>query len=351
MDLQEFLEQRFFGNELQDWLLSLMVVSTVMLVFPLLRAWLRRNRPLLLARDNPVAELISVLIDRTRPIARLIVALYLGQKLLQLPPKVNSVFDFVIIIGACFQVAVWAAATLRFFVERRQAANVDGDSHLDPSPGVNVVLFIGQAVIWAIVAVVALSNLGVNITGLVAGLGIGGIAVALAVQSVLGDLLSSLSIAFDKPFAVNDLLRIDNIEGRVEHVGIRSTRLRSINGEQVVISNGDILKSRIHNLGRMTEKRVLAPLYIQYEATPDQIDQVSRLVEEAVRAQPDTRFVSCLLGQLGAYALEFNANYFVAFGDRAEPLRTIDAVNRGIHQRLSAAGIKLAYPAARQFNL
>ncbi len=116
-----------------------------------------------------------------------------------------------------------------------------------------------------------MANLGVNVTGLVAGLGIGGIAVALAVQTMLGDLLSSLSIALDKPFTVGDLLRINEVEGRVEYVGVRSTRLRSINGEQIIMPNGDLSKSRIHNLGRMAERRVVMRLNIQYEATPEQI--------------------------------------------------------------------------------
>jgi small-conductance mechanosensitive channel len=150
---------------------------------------------------------------------------------------------------------------------------------------------------------------------------------------------------------VDDLLRIDDIEGTVEHVGIRSTRLRSINGEQIVISNGDLLKSRIHNLGRMPERRVLSRLTVQYESTPEQIAKVSGLVEAAVRATEDARFGSCLLAQLGTYALEFEMIYFVSMRVGAAPSQhTIDAVNRGILQRFTEAGIRLAYPTERQIR-
>ena len=149
--------------------------------------------------------------------------------------------------------------------------DIDNDGDLDPSPALNVMVFLGQVAIWSIVFLVTLANLGVNITGLLAGLGIGGIAVALAVQAILGDLLSSLSIALDKPFMVDDLLRVNDIEGRVEYVGVRSTRLRSVNGEQIIWPNGDLSKSRIHNLGRMSERRVVSRLHIQYEATPEQV--------------------------------------------------------------------------------
>ncbi len=350
MDIPTFLKQTFLGNSVQSWLLAAVAIFLVLLLLPLVHAWLKRNRPIFLAKDNPVAQLLTVLIEHTRPIARLIASLYVGQEFLQFPAKVSAVFNFIIIVGIWIQAAIWAAAALRFFIERRRPADVDGDGYLDPSPAVNVMIFLGQVVIWSIVVLVALANLGVNVTGLLAGLGIGGIAVALAVQTMLGDLLSSLSIALDKPFMVDDLLRIGDVEARVEYVGVRSTRLRSVNGEQIIMPNGDLSKSRIHNLGRMTERRVVSRLTIRYEATPEQVGQVSKLVEEAVQARADARFVSCLLMQLGTYALEFDAVYFVAYSDRIVWQRSVDAVNRGIFERFTAAGIRMAYPVERQFS-
>ena len=109
--------------------------------------------------------------------------------------------------------------------------------------------------VWGVVVLLALANLGIDITALVAGLGVGGIAIALAVQTVLGDLFASLSIALDKPFVIGDALKIDDVEGTVEQIGIKSTRLRSVSGEQIILSNNDLLKSRVRNLGRMSERR------------------------------------------------------------------------------------------------
>jgi len=351
MTFSELLEETYLGNPVQDWLLAAAAILIVLVTLPLIHAWLKRNRPIFLAKDNPVAQLLTVLIERTRPIARLIASLYVGQLFLVFPPAIDALFDFIIVIGIWFQLAVWASATLRFFVERRRPVDVDNDGDLDPSPALNVMVFLGQVAIWSIVFLVALANLGVNITGLLAGLGIGGIAVALAVQAILGDLLSSLSIALDKPFMVNDLLRVNDIEGRVEYVGVRSTRLRSVNGEQIIWPNGDLSKSRIHNLGRMSERRVVLRLNIQYEATPGQVGQVAKLVEEAVRATAEARFVSCLLATLGTYALEFELVYFAPYGDRVDWMRTVDAVNRGIFERLSNAGIRIAYPIGRQVQI
>jgi small-conductance mechanosensitive channel len=351
MTITEILNQVHLGNSVQNWLLAAVAIFLVLLLLPLIHAWLKRNRPIFLAKDNPVAQLLTVLIERTRPVARLVASLYVGQLFLVFPPVITAAFNYIIIVGIWFQAAVWASATLRFFVERRRPVDIDNDGDVDPSPAINVMVFLGQVAIWSIVFLVALANLGVNITGLLAGLGIGGIAVALAVQAILGDLLSSLSIALDKPFMVDDLLRVNDVEGRVEYVGVRSTRLRSINGEQIIWPNGDLSKSRIHNLGRMSERRVVMRLNIQYEATPDQVGQVTQLVEEAVRARAEARFVSCLLATLGSYALEFELIYFVPYGDRVEWMRTVDAVNRGIFERLAGAGIKIAYPIGRQVNI
>jgi small-conductance mechanosensitive channel len=313
MPFSDFLNQIFLGNSVQSWLLAAVAVFLVLLLLPLIHAWLKRNRPIFLRKDHPVAQLLTVLIRRTSPLARLIASVYVGQKFLQFPPRVSAIFDFILVVGIWIQVAIWAAATLRFFVERRRPVDMDGDGDMDPSPGINVMVFLGQVVIWSIVVLVALANLGVNVM-------------------------------------VDDLLRINDVEGRVEYVGVRSTRLRSINGEQIIIANGDLSKSRIHNLGRMPERRVVSRLNIQYEATPQQIAQVSQLVEEAVRATPDARFISCLLMQLGSFALEFEAIYFVAFGDRVVWQRAVDAVNRGIFERFTAAGIRMAYPVERQIN-
>jgi small-conductance mechanosensitive channel len=350
VELPELFQHVFLGNTVLQWLLAMAVVSIVMLLFPVLRSRLRRGRERWRGGQNQVVDVLVVLFDHTRPVVRILIALYLGQKLLVLPPRVNEVFTFIIIFGAWYQVAVWASAVLRHFLERRQNTDVDGDGRPDPSAAVEVVMFLGQGLIWTLVLLLALSNLGVNITALVAGLGVGGIAIALAVQSILGDLLSSMSIAFDKPFEVGDRLRVDNIEGMVEHIGIRSTRLRSVTGEQIVVANGDMLKSRIHNLGRMPERRVQSRLLIQYESNPEQVEQVSKLAEAAVRAQDHTRFASCLLAQLGTYALEFDLTYFITTGPDVEPAVVIDTVNRGIYARFSAAGIHMAYPVARRIS-
>jgi small-conductance mechanosensitive channel len=204
--------------------------------------------------------------------------------------------------------------------------------------------------VWAIVALLALGNLGVNVTALVAGLGIGGVAIALAVQTVLGDLLASLSIAFDKPFRIGDTLGIDDYTGTVESIGIKSTRLRSISGEQLIVSNADLLKSRVRNLGRMPEQRALVQLNIDYENSHDKLDQVAPIAERVVTAQPNTSFKYCVFRNFGPTALEFELSYYVKEPKGLSYLTTVDAVNRRLQRELAEQAIRFSYPSRQPFQ-
>jgi small-conductance mechanosensitive channel len=291
-------------------------------------------------------ELLALLAARANRLVLLSIALYCAEKVLTLPPRVDQVFDVVIVVGVAVQLAIWAVTALRFAIERYYARAGKDDAGARASVG--VLMFIVQMVVWGVFLLLALDNLGINITALVAGMGVGGIAIALAVQTILGDLFGSMSIALDKPFVEGDSLRIDDIEGTVEKIGIKSTRLRSITGEQVILSNADVLKSRVRNLGRMTEKRVVMKLRLDFDTPPAQLEKVRSLVEAAVTAAADAGFVSCLLVAIGEYALEFELVYRIANKGASSIPRTIDAVNRGIVKAFADAGLRFAYPTARR---
>ena len=158
----------------------------------------------------------------------------------------------------------------------------------------------------------ALENLGINITALLAGLGVGGVAVALALQNVLGDLFASLSIALDKPFVVGDRLVIDAFAGVVERIGIKTTRMRSDAGEQIILSNADILKSRVRNFGRAPEQRALATIRVPYGTAPETLHAIPRLLEGIVREQPNCALRALPSEAVSASAwLQFELSYFV----------------------------------------
>lgn len=347
-DILKLLDYQFLGNSFLNWGLAALAFLFTFTVLPILRGWVGSRRAKWLARSTthpPALELLSLLIARTSRLILVVVALYIAEKILVLPPKVDTVFDIVIVVGVWLQVGLWATATLRFFLLRHQNKGSTSDGSVETS--VAILMFGVQVVIWTVLVLLALDNLGVNITALVAGLGVGGVAVALAVQTMLSDLFASLSIAFDKPFVVGETLKIDEFEGSVEHIGLKSTRLRSVTGEQIIIANADVLKSRVRNMGRQPERRLLFKLAFPYDTPPEKFDLIETVIRNAVTSQEHTRFVQCILTNLGPYGPEFETIWFVANRKGVAGNEIVDRVNRQIVKELGAAGLVPTVPTQR----
>jgi small-conductance mechanosensitive channel len=337
----QLARQTLLDNSATAWLFGALAFALTFALFPLIRALLRSLRDRHVNREPPLAiALLTHLIEHTSRIVLWIAALYVAEKILTLPRRIDRLFDIAIVAGVWVQVGVWAASAARFGLQRQQART--GDPHLTST--MNIVMFVLRAIIWSVVALLAMENLGVNVGPLIAGLGVGGIAIALAVQTVLSDLFASLSIALDKPFVIGDALRIDTFEGTVEQIGIKSTRLRSVTGEQIILANADLLKSRVRNLGRASERRVLFTIALAYETPADKLDQVPKLVADAVASYPGTRFVHCLLKELGESGLLFEVCFFVENKPGREVNPALDQVNRQILRSFAAADIHFAHP-------
>lgn len=342
----EWLDEVFLGNPLRSWAMAAAALTGVMVLLPVIRGLVIASVRRIRKEDRPPwAQLVLLLITRTRVLWTFVAALYAALHFLDLPERVGRVATAVIVVVAWLQAAVWGVAMLEFLLRKRQARlETEGDAR--QSGSVTVLMFVARIVLFGMALLLALDNLGVNITALVAGLGIGGIAIALAVQTILGDLLASLSITLDKPFVEGDWLRVDDIEGTVEHIGVKSTRLRSVSGEQVILSNADLLKSRLRNMGRMPERRALFQLGVAYETSPALLAEVPKLVEHAVAGVAGTRFEYCALRSFGDSALQYEVVYFVPnpATARYKFVAIGDEVNRRIHETFSRRGIAFAYP-------
>src|SRR5262249_49016232 len=190
---------------------------------------------------------------------------------------------------------------------------------------------------------------GVNVTAVVAGLGIGGVAVALALQNVLGDLLASLAIVLDKPFVVGDSIAVGGVSGQVERVGIKTTRLRSADGEQLVISNAELLKTRIHNYRRMTERRVQLGLGIAFETAQDKLPRLPDILREIVMAEPRVRFDRAHFKGFGESALLLEVVYFVLDRDYNIYMDVQQALNLEIIRRFQVEGVVFTYPTRKLY--
>jgi small-conductance mechanosensitive channel len=336
------IRQILLDNSLSDWLAASLAILLSFTVLPLGRSYVRARRTRYAARDVPAAmALLAYLIEKTSRVVLWIVGLYAAIHILTLPHRFDRGFEVAIMLACWLQLGLWAAAAARFGLQRQQLRT--GDAQLGGT--FDVVLFAVRLIVWIVVALLALENLGIDVRPLIAGLGVGGIAIALAVQAILADLFASLSIALDKPFGLGDTLRIDNFEGAVEQIGIKSTRLRSVTGEQIIIANADLLKSRVRNLGRASERRALFTLAIAYDTPAASLEQVPKLVTEAVAAYDGTRFVHCLLKELGESALLFEVCFFVQIAPGRDLTAALDQVNREILRAFGGGGIEFAHPA------
>ncbi len=247
-----------------------------------------------------------------------------------------------------WQVALWLSAAVRHAIDTRRAHDLAG---AEGAASLNILRFVGVLMVWVVAFLMLLTNLGVQIGPLIAGLGVGGIAIALAVQNILGDLFASLSIALDKPFRVGDFLVIGDEKGTVEQIGIKSTRLRSLSGEQIVVSNGDLLKSRVRNYGLLYERRASFSISIAYETPRETVREVPALIEAAIRAQPKTRFDRAHFASFGDSALLFEAVYTVLAAEYNTFMDIQQAINLQLMDDFAARGIEFAYPTSRQFMI
>jgi small-conductance mechanosensitive channel len=209
--------------------------------------------------------------------------------------------------------------------------------------------FLGRVILWSLLLLVALDNMGVSITGLVAGVGIGGIAIALAVQSILSDLFASLSIVLDKPFVIGDFIIVDNFLGTVEHIGLKTTRVRSLSGEQLIFSNTDLLNSRIRNYKRMFERRVVFEVGITYQTPPEKVKAVSGMIRAIIEDQPKVRFDRAHFKNFGDSALVYEAVYFMMTSEYNDYMDTQERVNLAIMIQFAEHGIEFAYPTRTLF--
>ena len=337
-------EALWWGNTPAEWLAACVSMALVLAGWWWVRVRVQRQIRRLAASSAPRGvRLLAELVAQVRMLPLLALAVVLASKWLALPPRLTELANDAMVILLALEVGILATAALRFWLREQQLANAGPEGRTE-APTLTIVDFVARLLIWLLVGLVALDNLGVNITALLTGLGIGGIAVALAVQNVLGDLFASLSIALDKPFLPGDSIEVDTVAGTVEYIGIKSTRIRSVTGELVVVSNADLLKSRVRNYGRAAERRKLFQLCVHYGTPVERLRQVPTLVEAVVRGQPGVRFERCHLRTLGESGAVFEVVFF-SDAPEFEPLVAAEhEVNLGVLEALAGAGISLAYP-------
>ncbi len=346
-EVLEFGRQVWLGNELRAWLGAAVTFALWFTVLPLIRGFvLRRLRKLHPAQSAHALELVLALLGATTRLFLIAVAVWLSLRWLHIPNKPERGLEIAFLAIVWFQIGLWAMTVVRNLVQARQRAT----SAAEGAASLNILRFIGITAVWVIALLMLLANLGVAIMPLVAGLGIGGVAIALAVQNILGDLFASLSIALDKPFRVGDFLSVGEERGTVEQIGIKSTRLRSVTGEQIVFANGELLKSRLRNYGLMAERRAELTFRVPYDTPRALVAEIPSIVEATIRAQKNARFERAHLARFGDYALQFEAVYFVQDSELNVFMDAQQAINLAVLDEFARRGVAFAYPTTRAWN-
>lgn len=348
MSFVEFSSYQLFQNTLLHWTIALGVIVAVFFALLTLRRIVRRMHQRCLATEKTeLLELPLEILSRTTLPFFLIVSLFTGLSTLTMGAGTARVVNLAITLALFWQAGVWMAAGVTAWLERKRRHSLATDRAAVGS--LAIIGFILQVVIWAMVGLLTLDNLGVDITALVAGLGIGGIAVALAVQNVLGDLLASLSITLDRPFVIGDFLIVDDFLGSVENIGIKSTRLRSLSGEQIIMSNADLLKSRVRNYGRMMERRIVFTIGVTYETPASLLEKIPGLIREIVESQQHTRFDRSHFAKYGDFSLNFETVYYVLAPDYNLYMDIQQTINLTIYRRFEELGVQFAYPTQKLY--
>jgi small-conductance mechanosensitive channel len=338
----QLLEQTFLNNALQKWVLACAITFFGTLVLYIVSRILARSFAALDKRiPGDVARFLADTVNRTKLVVLLIASMYAGSKVLILPPALASVLRGLAIIGGFAQTGIWANFLVSRLVPYYVSRKGEGGEIVS---AYGVLTLIARVVVWSAVFLLILDNLGFDITTLVAGLGVGGIAIAMAAQNVLSDLFASLSILLDKPFKVGEFIIVGDLLGVVEHIGLKTTRIRSLGGEQLVFSNTDLLSSRIRNYKTLQERRIVFTIGVEYSTPHEKVKAIPQMIKEIIESIENTRFDRSHFSSYGDFSLNFETVYYVLAPDYITYMDIQQQINLQLFKKFEEEGIAFAFP-------
>jgi small-conductance mechanosensitive channel len=340
-EINVFLESQYWGNSLARWLTALMMFLVLWMVFHfVVRRVSSKIEVYAKKTETPLNGLVVGILSATREFFMFALALYLSLKILNFTDRFHDRLDSAIIIMFLVQAGFWGSAGIHFWLEKvlKKKAAVDAST----ATTMGLIGFGARIIFFVVIALMILSNMGVNITALVAGLGIGGIAIGLALQNILGDLFASLVIVLDKPFIVGDAVNIGAFNGNIEYIGIKTTRIRSVTGEQLIFSNGDILKNTIRNYKRMQERTIEFFVNVSYDTPIEVVRELPADIRKIVAAQPKVRLDRAHFQALGTSAVIFDIVYIMLDSNYGLYMDTQQEINLQIMELFRAKKVQFA---------
>ena len=330
-----------WNNTVRDWLIALGIIAGAMLALRIIQSIVISKIKKLTATTKSRFDdfLISVIQRFVMPMLY-VLAIYSAMHYLKLPARFQSVLRVAVMVVVTFYVLRIITA----FAGYAFTQGLSKDSNRQREKQARGILLILQVILWCGGILFLVDNLGYDITTLVAGLGIGGIAIALAAQTILGDLFSYLVIFFDKPFEIGDFIIVDDKLGSVEYIGIKTTHIRTLGGEQLIFSNTDLTNSRVHNYKRMAERRVVFSFRLPYDTPRSQLKLVSGWVKQIIQSVSNTRFDRAHLFSFGESSINFEVVYYVLSPDYNIYMDIQQQINLQLMEIFEKENIHFAFP-------
>ncbi len=341
MDLK-VLEQVIFGNRILDYLVVLVTLFLSLLFAKVvIRSIIWRLKKLAAKTTTTLDDLLIEVLERVVLLGLYISCFYLSVKMLKLPSGVEGV------VNALQLVVITFLATRAVIMFINYSLNIYlGKKQQDPTlvRSFEGMFKAAKFLIWVLAVIILLDNLGYKVSTLIAGLGIGGVAVAIAAQALLKDFFSYFSIVFDRPFKLGDFIIIGDFMGTVEHIGIKTTRIRSLGGEQVIFSNTDLTDSRVRNYKLMERRRVLFRLGVTYQTPSNKLQEIPKIIENIIKNTKDAAFDRAHFFSYGDFSLIFEIVYFALNPDYNKYMDIQQEINFAIKENFEKRGIEFAYP-------
>lgn len=339
--MKEFFAQEFWGNPVSDYLISLGILIVSFIIIQFLKKLIinrfkeAEDKGRILSHKFLIKSISSFVI----PLLYLC-ALYLAMQYIETNETVTNVLKFVYLLITVWIVIKFAKAVIEFLITRYSQVEGKEDSVRRFKPLLALVNFL----FYIIGMLFILDNLGFEITTIIAGLGIGGIAIALAAQAILGDLFSYFVIYFDKPFELGDFVIFDDKLGVIEKIGIKSTRIRTLRGELLVTSNSNLTNTRLHNFKQMQRRRVVFTIGVVYQTKAEQLEEIPKIIKQIIDENNLATFDRSHFFQYGAYSLDFETVYYVETNDYIKYMDVQHEINLKIYKEFEKRGIEFAYP-------
>ena len=344
---EDALQITFLQNRIMDYLIALLIFVIGIFIIRVLKSVILRRLKVWSQKTATTIDDFLVRIVEKKLIPLLYFGvLYMSFMSLTLTPAAGKVINISIAVILTYFGVRLILSFLNYSLERYWVKKDVDTSRQQSLKGIVTIL---KVAVWGAALTFLLDNLGFKISALVAGLGIGGIAVALAAQTILGDLFSYFVIFFDRPFEIGDFIIIGDYLGTIEHIGIKTTRVRSLGGEQLVFSNTDLTNSRIRNYKRMEKRRVVFKLGVIYQTTSDQLKEIPGIIKKTIERIENTGFDRAHFSSYGDFSLNFEIVYYVMSGDYNKYMDIQQNINFAIKEEFEKRGIEFAYPTQTLF--